>query len=700
MFSDEEISVFLDELEEKIQVLNENILILEREGGGLEAIQEIFRAAHTIKGSSAVMGYENMASLTHEMENLFDQMRKGLLPVTGQLVDALFTALDTLHALRDEILGKNVSVDIGQAVAGLRQCQETCSAAPSADETRLPTSSGDGARVPTPGNSPGVLEAIDEEVIREAYLIGYQAYRVRVELDSGCQMKSVRAFLVFEVFQQMGEVIKSEPAAEEIQEGNFDTGFRVVLLTGEDPDRVRNLLMTVSEVAGVGVEKIVLPAEGETGGDKQPAREAGPAGVERGVGAGPGGRTEHTEVKAVQTVRVDVQRLDSLMNLVGELVIDRTRLNRFAEIFEGRFGAGSSEMVDTLNEISNHLGQVTGDLQEQIMKARMLPVAQVFNRFPRMVRDLAQKLGKEIDFIVEGHETELDRNVIEIIGDPLIHLIRNALDHGIEGPEEREKLGKPRRGVLKLKASYMENHIIITVADDGRGIDPVRLRDKALGKGLLDEEMARRMPDREALNLIFTPGFSTAGEVSGLSGRGVGMDIVRNQIENISGTVDISSTVGVGTTFTINLPLTMAIIRALMVGLRDEQFAFPLANVVETISVRAGEIKRVKQSEVILVRGHILPLVRLSRVFGLEGGGEKERLFIVVLGVGEKKVGIIVDKLLGELEIVIKSLGDYLGKAPCISGATILGDGQVALIVDVRSLVREIGVEEAVYAAG
>ncbi len=671
MFSDEEISVFLDELEEKIHVLSENFLMLERKGDSREVLQKIFRAAHTIKGSSAVMGYEKMASLTHEMENLFDQMRKGkFLPVTRQLVDTLFMALDTLQALRDEIVGKVVSVDIRQVVEELRQCQEGNPAIPDAEPEKS-------------GLQPGVtgtLETVVQEVIREAELKGYQAYWVKTELDPDCQMKSVRAFLFFETLQQVGEVIKSEPPIEDIQDGRFDNGFQVVLLTKEDSDRVRSLLMAIAEITTVSLEQIVL-----TGGVDLLKQLDFKGAAEQA--------REH-EVKTVQTVRVDVRRLDTLMNLVGELVIDRTRLNRFAKIFEERFGPGSEDLVDNLNEISRHLGQVSGDLQEQIMKARMLPVAQVFNRFPRMVRDLAKKLGKEINFIVEGHETELDRNVIEVIGDPLIHLIRNAIDHGIEVPGERLKLGKPRVGVLKLKASYMENHIIIIVQDDGGGIDQDRLRAKAVERGLMDWEMAERLTDQEALNLIFMPGFSTVAEVSDLSGRGVGMDIVRNQIENINGIVDISSTLGVGTTFTIKLPLTLAITQALMVGLGNGQFAFPLANVVETISVQAGEIKRVKHREVILVRGRILPLLRLSEVFEMEGIEEKDRLFVVVLGIGEKRVGVIVDKLLGELEIVIKSLGDYLGKVPCLSGATILGDGQVALIVDVGGLVKEIGFEE------
>lgn len=693
MFSDEEISVFLDELEEKIQVLNENILVLEREGGSQEALQEIFRAAHTIKGSSAVMGYDKMSSLTHEIENLFDQMRKGLLQVSGSLVDTLFMALDTLQELRDEILGKDVSVDIGPVVADLRKFKEITDAAA---DTKAPATSGTPAAAPQAAGTDDGLNAVDKDLIREAELKGFQAYWISIVLDPGCQMKAVRAFLLFETMQQMGEVVKSLPAADEIQEGNFESGFQTILITGEDQDRVRNLLMTVSEVANVDVDRINLNTAKEAPEPVAADQQQQPVKKEPALA-----KTEH-EVKTVQTVRVDVQKLDVLMDLVGELVIDRTRLNRFAEIFERRFGAGSGDMVETMNEISGHLGQVTGDLQEQIMKARMLPVAQVFNRFPRMVRDLAQKLNKEVDFIVEGHETELDRNVIEVIGDPLIHLIRNSLDHGIEGPEERRKLGKPSKGTLRLKASYMENYIVIIVQDDGRGMDPEKLRTKAVEKGLMDEEAVRRISDQEAFNLIFLPGLSTVKKVSDLSGRGVGMDIVRNHIDQINGTIDIVSAPGAGTTITIKLPLTLAIIRALMIALGDAQYALPLANVVETICVGRNEVKHIEHNEVITLRGQVLPLVRLADIFGHERTEDTDAklIFVVVLGIGEKKVGLVIDGLLGELEIVIKSLGDYIGKVSCISGATVLGDGQVALIVDVRSLIKEISAEEAVYAAG
>ena len=703
MFSDDEISVFFDELEEKIQVLNENLLLIEREGRNEEALQEIFRAAHTIKGSSAVMGYEKMTSLTHELENVFDQIRKGKMDISGPLMDALFPALDTLNLLREEILDKGLPVEIEDVVASLgRIFNDSLSKGEQGQREPEKTTF---IMMELPQLDDNLTEA-EEDVIREAELRGFQAYWVTVHLDSATQMKSVRAYMVFEVLQQSGEVIKTEPPIEELQDDHFDLSFRIILLTVEDPDRLHNLLMTVSEVASVQVKRVNLNKDHEICQEEQtpvcddifeaavttkPTRE--------GAGEGANAKINHAEKRAIQTVRVDVQKLDNLMNLVGELVIERTRLNRFSGIFAGRFGRSSGDLIDTLNEISSHLGQVTGDLQEQIMKARMLPVAQVFNRFPRMVRDLAQKLGKEVNFVVEGHETELDRNVIEIIGDPLIHLIRNALDHGLEEPEERVSLGKPRAGSLKLKASYMENNIVITIEDDGRGIDCAEIRKKAVEKGLIDQQTAEHFTERESLNLIFIPGFSMSRSVTDLSGRGVGMDVVRKQIESISGMVEVTSTVGAGARFIIKLPLTLAIIRAFMVELGGEQFALPLANVQMVLDVRSNEVKKIQHREVAVVRGYILPLARLADIFEVERMPDSNSLTVVVLGVGDKKIGLIVDKLLGEEEIVIKSLGAYLGKIPGLSGATILGDGKVALIVDARALVQELVVDEVLYAA-
>ena len=684
MFSDIEIGVFMDELEEKIQIINDNLLILEREPDNAAVLQEIFRAAHTIKGSSGVMGYEKMASLTHEIENLFDKIRQGEVSVNSEMINVLFDALDTLKLLQQEITGEAADVDVHDVVAKIRSFVNGEGEMPEQAAAEEPPAEA----VSGPAFTP--LDDVLEAVIREAEVKGFSAYQVAVRLDKGTQMKSVRAFLIFETLQQMGEVVRSIPAAEDLQEGRFDLSFEVVLLTKEDQDRIHNTLMSIAEVDTVDVQLITTLQSAEEKPADQSLQTASPT-VKKEAAKTAADTKEQGAVKTVKTVRIDVHKLDNLMNLVGELVIDRTRLNRFAEIFEEKFG--TEELAESLKEISSHLGQVTGDLQEQIMKARMLPVAQIFNRFPRMVRDTAQKLGKEIDFIVEGKETELDRNVIEVIGDPLIHLIRNAIDHGIESPEERVRLGKPRAGKLLLKASYHESHIVITIEDDGKGIDAGKIRAKAVERGLYDNESAGRLTDREALELIFRPGFSTAEQVSDLSGRGVGMDVVRTAIEQINGTVDLQSELGVGTKFTISLPLTLAIIRSLMVKLGEQVYAFPLTNVQETLCISADEIRRIGNNEVIVIRERILPLLRLAEHFGI-GTELGDRFYVVVVASGERRAAVVVDQLLGEQEIVIKSLGDYLGEVPGLSGATILGDGRVALIIDARSIVKQAGIIE------
>jgi len=688
LFTDVEMMVFMEELEEKIQSINDNVLLLEKDGESPEVIQEIFRAAHTIKGSSGVMGYDKMTSLTHEIENLFDRLRQGTMAVNTYLVDVLFEALDKLKLLKDEISGEAREVQVEDVLQKIRSIQQT--------GRGVQQPAGGAAAAPAAWTTEGGPDQLDDlilDLVREAEVRGFQAYWVSVEVDSGCQMKNVRAFLVFEALQQLGEIIKSDPPAEAIQDGRYDQGFSVVLLSREDAGQIKTLVMSIAEINSVEVLQL------------DPGEPNGEAGAGEDETAGQGQAVAVNVAKAVavtektttiKTVRVDVQKLDTLMNLVSELVIDRTRLDRFVDLFESKYG--SEELADNIVEISNHLGQVTTDLQDEIMKARMLPVATVFNRLPRMVRDIAQKLGKEIDFVVEGKETELDRNVIEVIGDPLIHLIRNAIDHGIETTEERERLGKPRQGRVQLKASYVESHIVITLTDDGQGIDVSKLRKKALERGLVKADTLSRLSDREVLDLIFQPGFSTAEEVSDVSGRGVGMDIVKNQIEQINGTVEFSTELGRGTIFQIKLPLTLVIIRALMVGMGDQVYAFPLSNVMETLAIKPSEIKIIRSSEVIVVRGGVLPLLRLSAFFQVESANSGGKLYVVVLGSGKKRIGVVVDRLLGEQEIVIKSLGKYLGQMTGLSGATILGDGRVALIIDAKGIVADTSKEEIAYA--
>ncbi|MEW6447574.1 MAG: chemotaxis protein CheA [Bacillota bacterium] len=691
MFSEAEISVFLDELDEKIQILNDSFLLIEEGKGNPQLLQEIFRAAHTVKGSSAVMGYDRMSRLTHEMENVFDRLRQGTLRISEELVDLLFDSLDALKSLRDEITGGGGHVDIETVVSRLREF-----AGSQNDEADKPVATEEGK---TAAGHAYVTEA-EEEVIRVAQSRGLKAHRVRVQVAPDCRMKSVRAFLVFETLEQYGEIIKSVPPAEDIEKGEYRDVFEVILLSREDSGTIKNLLMTIAEIEAVTIELITLPAKPSGDFAVSDLAEKGTKHDAFRKTAGSAEAKEHEETpKQAKTVRVDVQKLDNLMNLVGELVIDRTRLDRFVEVFQSRYG--KNDLVEMLNEISTHLGQLTNHLQEEVMKARMLPIAQVFDRFPRMVRDLSHKLGKRINFIVEGKETELDRNVIEVISDPLIHLLRNAVDHGIEYPDERVAAGKPEAGTILLKAYHQENHIIIIAEDDGRGMAVDKIRRKAVEKGLVDKETADRLPDGEILNFVFLPGFSLSEEVTDLSGRGVGLDVVKKQVERINGFLEMSSVLGQGTKFTIKLPLTLAIIRALMVSVMGQVYAFPLANVMETMHVFSSDVKRVRNYEVIAVRGKILPLICLAELFN----GQRihsPRLSVVVVGIGERRVGVIVDELLREQEIVIKSLGNYLRRIPGISGAAILGDGEVALIIDVRALMRESAreiAEEAAYAA-
>lgn len=673
------LGVFLDETEEQLQEMDQAILLLEQDRNNTGLLNKIFRAAHTVKGSSASMGFDEIATLTHDMENVLDKLRRQELEVSREIIDLLLACLDHLRVLKNRVAsGVEVEVDVNPLIRRLKAAasQELAPVAVTIDM------------------APAVeLDDVEQNVVRAAEVKGYRVYHVAITIEPGCLMKSARAYIVFNNLKDIGEVIKTIPSIEDIEAEKFEDRFELVIITREDADTVANVVKSISEIAAVTVTPVTLEGESDSAAGNSIGEE-GPTELKVDAGSG-----ERQERKLAQTVRVDVQRLENLMNLVGELVIDRGRLAQVGSHLKNRLG--SVELVETLEEVSVHIGRITGDLQEEIMKARMFPIEQVFNRFPRMVRDLAQKAGKEVDFVVEGRETELDRTVIEEIGDPLIHLLRNAIDHGLETPEERLKAGKPRHGTVKLRASHQENQIVITVEDDGRGIDTAVLKRRAVDKGLLSLETAARLSEREALGIIFLPGFSTATAVSDVSGRGVGMDIVRAHIERINGTVDIETNSGRGTRFTIKLPLTLAINRSLLVYMGDQVLAFPLANVVEIINVERSQVQRVQQREVVLARGQVLPLFRLDRVLGL-GTGEvaTEKFPVVVVGISERRLGFIVDTLIGEQEIVIKSLGDYIGQVPGLAGATIMGDGRVALILDIRGLVGQTGMDKAYDFAG
>lgn len=702
--SPEELKIFLEEVEEHLQTLEEDLVKLEKEEDNPDLLQEIFRASHTLKGSSATLGHHRMANLTHAMENILDKLRKNQLKVTSGLMDVLLEALDHLRVLKDEIVNDEESdIDLDDVLPKMAAAAQGEMAAAAGPEKPA---------VVEKARENVLLSFEEKDIVHKGLAQGRQAYSLYLHLDVEQEMLSVRSFVTLMSLGEWCEVVASKPSQEEIEKENATSDLSAVVLTAEEASRLKELIGTLPNVTNIDVS----PYSDELTGNMSEPPSAGTAATavqaeptaqaeqvstppaqaaekevkkEKAASSSGGGGGNNALKKSNRTVRVDVELLDSLMNLVGEMVIDRTRLFQILGHVEMR--DDMDEITQELGRTSIHIGRVTTQLQEQIMKARMLPVESLFNKFPRMVRDLSHKAGKQINFIMTGQETELDRSIIEEIGDPLIHLLRNALDHGIEPPEDRVAAGKEPVGQLKLSAAHEENHIIITITDDGHGIDAEVVRQSAVKKGILTEEQVRRLSDKEAVNLVFASGLSTAKKVTDVSGRGVGMDVVRSNIEKINGTVEINTTVGRGTEFKIKLPLTLAIIRALLVSLNNCVYAVPLSSVTETIRMRETQIEYVNNQEVILVRGKVLPLVRLDNIFGFgrRGSESKDKLFVVVVNLGGNQMGIVVDSLVGEQEIVIKSLGKYIGDVQGISGATILGDGNVALIVDVSNLMKK-----------
>ncbi|GAB4268965.1 chemotaxis protein CheW [Thermincola ferriacetica] len=686
--SPEELKLFLEEAEEHMQTLEDDLVRLEKEADNEELLQEIFRASHTLKGSSATIGHKRMAELTHAMENVLDKLRKNQLTVNSSIVDVLFECLDRLRVLKEEIVNDEESdIDLTGILDKLANVSNFEGGTPVA-RTAVPET----PAVEIRQNVPEIDFSFDEKThLDKGKKEGQTALVITTKFDVEPEMLAVRCFVTLMAIREWGEVVKSIPSAEDIEKEQVGSELTVVLLTKETPENIEKLLKDLPNLTESSVRKLDLSDEmaatNMSGAEKpgaQQEQEKPKAGQSKDMAERAAGLKKGSN----RTVRVDVDLLDSLMNLVGELVIDRTRLFQIYGELESNYDM--DEISQELGRTSVHIGRVSTQLQELIMKARMLPVESLFNKFPRMVRDLSHKAGKEVNFVMTGQETELDRSIIEEIGDPLIHLLRNALDHGIEPPAERVAAGKPPVGNLWLQAAHEENHIIISIRDDGRGIDPEVVRKSAVKKNLLTEEQAKRLTDKEAINLIFASGLSTAQKVTDVSGRGVGMDVVRTNIERINGAIEINTAVGKGTEFKIKLPLTLAIIRALLVSLNKHVYAIPLSSVIETIRMRSNQIEYVNNREVIVVRGKVLPLIRLENVFNIKGGAkDKDKLFVVVVNLAGTQVGIVVDSLVGEQEIVIKSLGKYIGDVPGISGAAILGDGNVALIVDVPNLLKK-----------
>lgn len=651
------LSVFMDECAEHLQTLNQALLELENEPENGELLNTIFRAAHTLKGASMTMGFNKMAALTSAMEDVLSGLRNKEIQISPEVVSLLFESFDLLEVLAQGIgTGREEDIEISgitQQLKRLSSGEEPAVSGPVVEKRRdLQLRYG-----------PQEKEAIGQAVAEGATL-----WHISVTLKSDCLLKGARAFMVLRELARLGEVIKSNPEAKDLEDEKFQDVFLVSLVSKELEDTIANMVRQITDVAGVVVEKASVDAV-QT--ERRMVEAAEPAQIESlrsGAGA----------TQAGQTVRVEIRKLDDLMNLVGELVISRSRLDQICSIM------GSREM----DEILEHLARLTLDLQSRVLKTRMVPVDNVFRRFPRLVRDLCKEMKKEAVLVVRGAETELDRTVIDEIGDPLMHILRNCLDHGIEMPAERQARGKPISGTVTLEARQEGNSVLIRVSDDGQGINLERVVAKAVENGLVNQAEVAEMSREELLELIFAPGLSTAAKVSDVSGRGVGMDAVRAKIDSLRGSVSIESEPGQGTVVSIRLPLTLAIIQTLMVELGGETYLIPSSLIDSTISVSAKDIKKVRHQEVTMVRGEVLPLLRLQSVLGVKGANNDhyEELDVVVIRQGDRRIGCVVDRLLRQQDVVLKPLGNLLSNLRGIAGGTILGDGRVALILDVRAV--------------
>ncbi|WHF28595.1 chemotaxis protein CheA [Bacillus altitudinis] len=669
------LDIFLDESREHLQTCNEKLLELEKNPTDLQLVNDIFRAAHTLKGMSATMGFDDMAQLTHHLENMFDAIRNEQMIVTPESMDTMFEALDHLEAMVQSIAeggdGKRDVTEISKKLDVTGSHAETASAVETAEASSAASDLD--------------YNEFERTVLDEAREQGFKCYELNVTLSDACLLKAVRVYMIFERLNEAGEVVKTVPNAELLESEDFESEFSISYLSKQPMEEVKKIVTAISEVEQVEISEVsafeeVAPAETKAEKPEQkneevaapatkaPANDAPKANGNNGAAAG-----------GTKTIRVNIDRLDSLMNLFEELVIDRGRLEQIAKELE------NNELTDTVERMS----RISGDLQSIILNMRMVPVETVFNRFPRMIRQLTKELNKKIELIIEGADTELDRTVIDEIGDPLLHLLRNSLDHGIESPEERVKKGKPEKGTVLLKAYHSGNHVFIEVEDDGGGINRKKVLEKALERGVITEREAETLEDHQIDSLIFAAGFSTADTISDISGRGVGLDVVKNKLESLGGSVSINSTEGQGSLFSIQLPLTLSIISVLLVKLEEETFAIPISSIIETAVIKKSDILQTHDREVIDFRGFIVPVVYLKKQFNVPNANDlEEELHIIVVRKGDKLTAFVVDSFIGQQEVVLKSLGDYLPNVFAISGATILGDGQVALIVDCNALIK------------
>lgn len=697
------LEIFIDETKEHLQSLNEHILILEKEPDNEDTINEIFRAAHSLKGMAGTMGYTRMQRLTHDMENVFSEIRSGNMKVSDKLVDVLFQGLDALESYLANIqetanegtddhedIIKELNEILEEGTGKSNSATQAPASQPKKEESeQAPAASQDG----NDKEKFRKLPIADHEInaIKAAKEAGMTAYGMTVYVDESCLLKAARAFLVFKAIEEIGEIIKSDPEVSDIEDEKFDFDFSVFVLSKEPMEKVKAAATNVSEIKEVYIDvidpdKLSAPEEKSApqpeAENKASEKTEAVNKAEKAAPAKQSSKQSSKQSKPVvnRTVRVDIEKLDVLMNLVSELIIAKNGLVSI--------GAQSSDVRNGFNEQIEYLESITTNLHESVMKVRMVPIESVVNRFPRMIRDLSKKLNKKMELYMSGEDTELDRTVIDEIGDPLMHILRNSADHGIESKEDRIAAGKPEIGSIYLDAYQEGNNVIIACRDDGGGINIEKVKSKALEKGTITPEQAETMTDKDYIDLLFRPSFSTADKITDVSGRGVGLDVVKSKIEALGGDIECTTVLGEGSKFIIRLPLTLAIIQALMVEVGKEKYAIPLGNIQTIEDVEYSDIKYVQTNEVINLRGNVIPLVRLRDILDVQPLEEKpDSLTVVIIAKGEKMVGLVVDNLIGQQEIVIKPLGKYININKIISGATILGDGEVALILDVNTLV-------------
>ena len=691
------LEIFIDESNEHLQSLSDQLMILEKEPENSDTINEIFRAAHSLKGMAGTMGYKRMQNLTHDMENVFSEVRNGNIKVTSDMCDVLFQCLDALENYvsniqntQDEGTDDNEPIikALNSFIGGNNE---------ESKETQPQTA----ASAVTAGEETSELAFADFEMnaVNEALKKGLGVYEIDVTVDENCILKAARAFLVFKNLEGHCDVIKSEPSTQDIEDEKFDKKFTIVVVSKESMEDISGIIRNVSEIKSAEAKAITTPfPESEETESKEEAKKE-----QTEVSEAPSSKEAKKEEtkkpsmltqakkaaaansKAVShTVRVDIDKLDVLMNLVSELIIAKNGLVSASISDDGETASNNQKFTEQIE----YLERVTTNLHESVMKVRMMPIEGVISKFPRMIRDLNKKLNKKMELYITGEETELDRTVLDEIGDPIMHLLRNSADHGLESAEVRAERGKPEVGSIYLNAFQEGNNVVIEVADDGNGIDVEKVKSKAVEKGTLTQEQADALTEKEAIDLLFKPSFSTSDKITDVSGRGVGLDVVKSKIEALGGDVEVKTKYGEGSTFSIRLPLTLAIIQALMVKLGDEKYAISLGSIETIEDVPVGDIKYVHAKEVINLRGSVIPLIRLRDILDVPGEAEEtDTIIVVIVRKGDKLAGLVVDSLIGQMEIVIKSLGKYININRMISGATILGDGSVALIIDANTLV-------------